>query len=375
MSSFDPVAAAAARHAASEAAKCAHTETGLSVLRAALHNVFGHGEHGLAVKIFVNKEKAEVELVYTEQEVALADCRDAIEAECDRLIAAPDSGLAVIGSCKHTKHAQLDSVAALDALRIIKPKKSKKTDMFEFEFVVGATAKTLDKKRRDDLAAVNSKKTSASVEKAAAAKAASAASPSPVAAASPTAASSAAASSSNGAAAGAAATPATPATAASSSSSGDYVVETTQAVYRELALPSFARALLLGQVGAAAAASESGVNPAAVSADALAAAAALLTPDQQSGLLSRAQLKELKDLAPECRPARVAELAGAERLVAALTPAQLESSLPAAARAALRADLLPALESYMIMFANQAYTRGFQAAKRGNGNIDLATLL
>lgn len=307
-----------------------------------------------------------------EQEVALADRRDAIEAECDRLISSGDSGLSVVGSCKHTKHAQLESVAALDALRVIKPKKSKKADMFEFEFVVGATARTLDKKRRDDQAAVNSKKTAASVEKAAAAKAA--ASPSPVAAASPDAAAkpapaSAASSSSNGA-------------AAASSSSGDYLVETTQSVYRELALPSFARALLLGQVGAAASAaaagpaSESAVNPAAAAdIDALAGAAALLTVDQQSGLLSRAQLKELKDLAPESRPARIADLIGAERLVAALTPAQLESTLPAAARAALRADLLPALESYMIMFANQAYTRGFQAAKRGNGNIDLAALL
>ena len=309
--------------------------------------------------------------MYTEQEVALADRRDAIEAECDRLISSGDSGLSVVGSCKHTKHAQLDSVAALDALRVIKPKKSKKADMFEFEFVVGATARTLDKKRRDDQAAVNSKKTAASVEKAAAAKAA--ASPSPVAAASPDAAAkpapaASAASSSNGA-------------TAASSSSGDYLVETTQSVYRELALPSFARALLLGQVGAAASAaagpaSESAVNPAAaVDLDALAGAAALLTADQQSGLLSRAQLKELKDLAPESRPARIAELIGADRLVAALTPAQLESTLPAAARAALRADLLPALESYMIMFANQAYTRGFQAAKRGNGNIDLAALL
>jgi len=295
--------------------------------------------------------------------VALADRRDAIEAECDRLISSGDSSLSVVGSCKHTKHAQLDSVAALDALRVIKPKKSKKADMFEFEFVVGATARTLDKKRRDDQAAVNSKKTSASVEKAAAAKAA--ASPSPVAAASPD----------------AAAKPA-PASA-TSSSSGDYLVETTQSVYRELALPSFARALLLGQVGAAAAssaaagpASASAVNPAAAAdIDALAGAAALLTADQQSGLLSRAQLKELKELAPESRAARIAELVGAERLVAALTPAQLESTLPAAARAALRADLLPALESYMIMFANQAYTRGFQAAKRGNGNIDLAALL
>jgi hypothetical protein len=369
------VAAAAARHAASEAAKCAHTETGLSVLRAALHNVFGHGEHGLAVKIFVNKEKAEVELVYTEKEVALADRRDAIEAECDRLIALSGSGgadtgtglpaLQVVGSCAHTKHAQLESVGALDSLRIIKPKKSKKADMFEFEFVVGATAKTLDKKRRDDLAAVNSKKTAASVEKAAKAKAA--ASPSPVAAASPDAAAaaspsaaSASSSSSNG--------PASAAPAAASSSSGDYVVETTQSVFHDLALPAFARSLLLGQMGAAAA-------PAAATDDALAAAASLLTPEQQSGLLTRAQLKELKDLPPESRSSRLVSLVGASRLISALTPAQLESTLPAPARAALLTDLLPSLESYMVMFANQAYTRGFQAAKKGSGNIDLATLL
>jgi hypothetical protein len=37
--------------------------------------------------------------------------------------------------------------------------------------------------------------------------------------------------------------------------------------------------------------------------------------------------------------------------------------------------LLPSLQTYMVMFANEAYTRGFVAANKGNGNIDLAELL
>jgi alanyl-tRNA synthetase len=49
-----------------------------------------------------------------------------------------------------------------------------------------------------------------------------------------------------------------------------------------------------------------------------------------------------------------------------LTPSELST---------LRTSLLPQLETYLVMFANQAYTRGFTAHKRGAGNIDLARLL
>lgn len=51
---------------------------------------------------------------------------------------------------------------------------------------------------------------------------------------------------------------------------------------------------------------------------------------------------------------------------ASLTPSELS---------ALRSTLLPSLESYLVMFANQAYTRGFTAQKTGKGTTDLAQLL
>jgi len=100
--------------------------------------------------------------------------------------------------------------------------------------------------------------------------------------------------------------------AASTSSSNDYVVETTQSILHEVIAPSVAKLLQQQRHDA----------------DSNATAASTLPPT--------------------------------------LSPTQLSS---------LSSSILPSLESYLIMFANEAYTRGFTAAKKGNGGVDLARLL
>lgn len=115
------------------------------------------------------------------------------------------------------------------------------------------------------------------------------------------------------------ATAAAGAAAASSSSSSaqasvqaNYVVETTQAIFHELVLPAFAKM----------------------------------------------QMASAGSVAPP--------LAATSAAASALTPAELAS---------LKVHLLPQLETYLVMLANQAYTRGFTAKEKSTQTIDLARLL
>jgi hypothetical protein len=271
----------------------------------------------------------------------------------------------------------------------------------ELEFVVAGAAAKFDASREEARAKIASRKigggaAAGGAEAAAAAVAGAAASVvsgvkavaagvaaavSAGAAAGVAAASASAASSSSPAAASSAPAAMSPHSLPAAASS-DYVVSTTQSVYNEMVLPALAKVLLLQGV------SEIGAAPPSA---ALQAAAAQLSKEQKIVLLGGKEgVKELlasqrialgrADLTADLLlssldGAALASRVGAAKLVSALTPAQLLASLPHDARALLDAQLLPPLSEELIMFANQAYTKGRVAALRGKGNVPLSDLL
>lgn len=114
----------------------------------------------------------------------------------------------------------------------------------------------------------------------------------------------------------------TPSVAPATKASSDYVVDTTQSIFNELIIPAFANLQLTSSNGS----TDPSTNTAASSSSSS-------SPSASTNELTPAQLAELK------------------------------------------LKLLPQLESYLVMFANQAYTRGYTAKQAGNGNVDLARLL
>lgn len=272
-----------------------------------------------ASRDFDHKEKATIALAYPGE--INAEQMQAIEDATNLLLKRQEAG-------------------SILPFKFIKPKRTKAKDGYELTFVIGATAKTLEAKTAAEKEKINSKKVGAGVVAAAAGDA-------PVVAAASAAASSSAAAASSSSAAAAA-----PAVAVAST---DYVRQTTHEVFHELALASFAKLQLIQ--------SSSTSNASAIE------VAALLKPDQLAALLTKDQLKS------KPAPADVLGFLGIERIISMLSLQQLESTLTPAQQAFFAKDMLPSLESYMIMFANEAYTRGFTAAKKGNGGINIAQLL
>jgi len=397
-------ATAARREKHSAETVCAHNATGVAVLKAALRSCeFLSGDVSIrvadsVVPYYDNSYKIEVNLLWPLVATPLAEAHAAVQALCNQVIAA--NQVAVEGDCRVNnanavqtgQHVPLTSVSALQQFAFVKaPKKLKAKGepegyaRYEATFTVGEAAVKLINKNKESEEKASSKKVGggakAALANAGEAVADAAASVVKGVKAAVAGVSAAVHSTSAVAAPAAAASSALSSVSASSAAkSSDYVVSTTQFVYRDLVLTSMARVLLLQGAG-------DGAPPSA----ALQQAASAMTVEQRKELLGGKEgIKELMaQRAAQGLPQLTADAllesfdgatllshaGSAARLVSLLSEAQLLSSLPADARALLDAQLLPPLEQELIMFANQAYTKGGAAVKKGKGTVPLAELL
>ena len=302
------------------------TAAGISAIRAGLSTILPGSSQDLIYKPKPTYVKDGVEI---QPPTKLARSYETPEKACICL-ASPELTEAQLTAIESTANQSLP--AEFRPLKLVKPCRAKGAEQegYEFTFVVGETAKKLEAKTAKEKMAVESKKVGGGSTGAAAA----------------------AGEGAQGAAAASAVSPVAASASASASSPSPSLVasarpSSSQELY-DLALVSFARLQLstlpLEQM-------LQRVSP--------------MLPEKYM-----VDLRKRLDTTPQFQALEVS------RVLNDLSHADLLASLPEETRAFLRRDLFDAsFDSTVRMIENESYTRGAEAARRGDGGINIAKLL